>query len=82
MIYALKCVQPGFTLFEKKFWSELLNLVNAFKAACLFHPAKVTDLQPDATMEELKCFYLEQGVLDLKRELPTYLAADEGVSEC
>ena len=58
MICALKCVQPGFTFFEKKFWSELLSSVNAFEAARLFHPAKVSDLQSDATMvEELKYFY-------------------------
>lgn len=83
MAYALACVQPGFTYFENKFWSELRSSVDAFKAARLFHPAKVADLKPDATMvEELKCFFfLEQAVPDLKKELATYLAAAEGVSE-
>ena len=71
MMYALKCVQFGFTFFDNKFWSKLLTSVNAFKAACLFHPAKVTDLQPDATMvEDLKCFYfLEPAVSDLKKRI-------------
>ena len=33
-------------------------------------------------VEELKCFYfLEQAVPDLKKELPTHLAAAEGVLE-
>ena len=33
-------------------------------------------------VEELKCFYfLEQAVPDLKKGLPTHLAAAEGVSE-
>ena len=50
---------------------------NAFKAVCLFNPAKVTDLQPDATIvEELKYFYfLEQALPDLKKELPTYISS-------
>ncbi len=57
--------------------------VNVFKAAYHFNPAKVTDLQPDATVvDELKSFYfLEQAVPGLKKELLTYLAAAEGVSE-
>ena len=82
MTHALACVQPTFTYVENKFWSELLPLVNAFKAACLFGPTKVIDLHPDATMvEDLKAFtFLEQVIPDLQMELPVYLATAEGVS--
>ena len=40
---------------EKKFWSELLTSVNAFKL--LFHPAKITDVQQDATIVEEFVFF-------------------------
>lgn len=82
MAYALTCVQPGFTYFESKFGGELLPCVRAFQAASLFHPVKITDLHPDASIvEDLKAFHFLQGaILDLQRELPQYLAAAEGVS--
>ena len=78
--YAKSCVQPGFTYFESKFDGELLPCVKAFKAASLFHPGKVTDLQPNAsTVEELNAFPFVRDVIpDLKTELPTYLATAEG----
>ena len=44
------------SLRKKKLWSEILTTVNAFKAACLFHPAKVTNLQPDTIMKSLSVF--------------------------
>ena len=83
MDYALSCVQPGFTYFQIKFWNQLSPLVNAFKAARLFDPNKVTDLHPDASMvEDLKNFhFLEDAIPDLKNELPTYLAFADGVAE-
>ena len=44
--HADACVQPAFTFFEQKFWREI---VNSFKAAHLFDPTKVVDLNPDCT---------------------------------
>ena len=78
--YAMSCVEPGFTYFESKFDGELLPSVKAFKATSLFHPGKVTDRKPNvSTVEELKAFPFLQGViLDLKTELPAYLATAEG----
>ena len=51
MTYARTCVQPGFTFFEKMFWSELLTSVNAFKSACLFHKPSARQ-----TMKSLSVF--------------------------
>ena len=82
MTYALTCVQPGFTYFESRFGEELLPCVKAFKAASLLHPLKVMDLHPNAsTVDDLKAFpFLHDAIPDLKKELPQYLAAAEGVS--
>lgn len=62
---------------------KITPLVNAFKAARLFDPTKVTDLHPDASMiEDLKSFhFLEEAIPDLKKELSTYLAFADGVAE-
>ena len=52
MAHALNWVQPGLAFFEKKNLDRTFAfgpLVNAFKAACLFHQGRVTDMHPDAT---------------------------------
>ena len=76
--------QPGFTYFESKFGTggELNSSVNVFKSARLFDPVKITDLAPDSAMvEDLKAFpFLHGSIAHLQQELPTYLAAAEGVS--
>lgn len=57
--YATGCVQPGFDYFEDKFWTEFLPIVNAFKAARLFNPEKVTDLKTTASSMEGFFSFLE-----------------------
>ena len=67
-------MQTGFDYFENKFWTEFLPIVNAFKAARLFNPEKVSDLKPTAsTIDELKVFaFLENVISNLKAELAEY----------
>ena len=67
----LQQVQPGYDYFEDKFWTEFLPIVNAFKAARLFNPEKVTELKPTAsTIDKLKVFsFLEEAIMNLKAEL-------------
>ena len=81
--YAADCVQPSYDYFEKKFWTDFLPIVNAFKAARLFNPEKVTDLNPNGTtVEELKVFpFLEDVIPNLKAELAQYLGLADGVAK-
>ena len=66
-----------------KFESELQPAVNAFKAARLFLPSKINDLNPNAAaVEPLRAFkFLDNDRImnELKSELPTYLAIAEDV---
>ena len=75
--YGYTCVQPGLDYFEKHFNSNLDTLM-AFKAARLFSPPKLNDLQPNAdAVNGLKHFPFlnSKPILDgLKEELPSYLA--------
>ena len=55
-------------------------MMEAFKAAWLFNPGKVTDFKPTAvTVDSLKAFsFFGIGGSRLKSELPTQLAAADG----
>ena len=75
--YAKACVRPGLQYFVDKFTQELGGTVAAFKAACLFLPAKVVELNPDAAaVDSLQAFpFFDASVIAaLKSELPSYLA--------
>lgn len=75
--YAISCVQPGLTYIQDKLKSELLPQVNAFKAARLLHPNKVSEMQPDlVAVDALSAFpFLSPCEIgNLKAELPQYLA--------
>ena len=74
--YAKSCVQPGFDYLQEKFYGDLNPAVTAFKAARLFCPHQVKDLQPNARdVESISAFpFLSDALDDLKTKLPQYLA--------
>lgn len=83
--YAKACVQPGYDYFKSKFDQDLRPVVDAFKAARLFNPARINYLKPDcSTVDTLRAFkFLDSNqILDnLKSELPTYLATAEDTAD-
>ena len=85
MKYAKECITPGYDYFKAKFGQELCAVVEAFKAARIFHPAKVNFLKPDCTtidtLRSLKFLDNDQVLGGLKSELPTYLAVSEGTAD-
>ena len=84
MLYASNCVKPGLDYFTVKFDGDLLHIVDAFHGARLFDPTKVNDLNPDTSTVEIlrsfKFFNNDEIIENLKSELPTYLAAADGVA--
>ena len=80
--YAKACITPGLQYFLEKFSQELRGSVAAFKAARLFLPQNVVELNPDAgTVDSLQAFpfFTAPLLADLKSELPSYLAKAAGV---
>ena len=82
--YGLNCVQGGIDYFMSKFGSDTSAPLNAFKAARLFSPVKVNDIQPVAAdvdeltfIPALKC---DSTIVALKRELPAYIAKTSGLA--
>ena len=77
-------MQPGLNYFLTKFAQDLSDSVAAFKAACLFVPQKVVEMQPNANaINDLAVFpFLNDIALlpQLKVELPEYLVKAEDVS--
>ena len=61
---------------------ELKPLVEIFKYARFFDPAKVGELKPSSSdIDNLKVFpFLKDRLEELKRELPLYMAKADGVS--
>uniref|UniRef100_A0A1X7T065 DUF659 domain-containing protein n=1 Tax=Amphimedon queenslandica TaxID=400682 RepID=A0A1X7T065_AMPQE len=84
--YAISCVQPGFDYFSSKFHGELGETLAAFKAARLFSPHKIVEIQPEASnIDSLKSFpFLQNDDLlsSMKSELPLYLSVAADVSTC
>ena len=82
--YAKACVQGAQTYFLQKIGGDLGELVEAFKAARLFSPQKIIEMQPAAdAVDSLKAFPFlkKQETLDgLKEELPQYLAKASDIS--
>ena len=75
--YAQACIKPGLQYFLDKFSQELRGSVAAFKAARLFLPEKVVELNPNAgTVDSVQAFpfFTPPLLTDLKSELQTYLA--------
>ena len=82
--YGRLCVQPGLDYYVTKFTQDLSDSVAAFKAARLFVPQKVTEMQPNANaIDGLAVFpFLNNPTIlsNLKLELPEYLVKAEDVS--
>lgn len=70
MMYVTLCIQPVYDYFNS---NELLPVANTFKSACLFLPAKSSDLEPDGSMVDILCAFTfldcDKIMMDLKSEL-------------
>ena len=79
--YTISCVQPGLMYFTNQLAASMKEPLAAFKAARLFSPHKVQDMQPSAaTVDCLVAFpFLSNSIAALKHELAHYLAAAEDV---
>ena len=80
--YAKSCVQPGLTYFTDQLDASMKLPLAAFKAARLFSPSKVHEMQPNsASVDSIVAFpFLSSSVAALKGELLQYVAAAEDVS--
>lgn len=75
--YAKNCLEPGIQYFLEKFGDDTQCPLAAFKAARLFSPHRVHEMQPTAQDLDLLSvfpFLIDPAVLtSLKVELPSYL---------
>ena len=82
--YAKNCVKPAYDYFKEKFDNDLRSTVELFKTARYFSPSKVSELKPTSSdlssLSAFPCFDSE-AIEGMKSELPTYLAAAEGVAQ-
>lgn len=79
--YAISCVQPGLLYFQEKFGNDMVHPVSAFKAARLFSPYKLKEIQPIAAdIDSLNSIEFLSGEIEiLKQELPIYLTKTANV---
>ena len=87
--YAMACIQPAYDYFTSKVLNngdQLQPAVEIFKAARLFNPTEIAEIQPtDAILSDQlrKVPFLnnDDACIDgLQRELPTYIAAATDVN--
>ena len=86
--YAMACIQPAYDYFASKFLNngdQLQPAVEIFKAARLFNPTKIAEIQPTAAIlsDQLRKvpFLNNDACIDgLQRELPTYIASATDVN--
>ena len=82
--YGITCVQPGINYFLSKFGDDTSLPLSAFKAARLFSPVKVNDMQPVATdvdmLQSIPVLNTNGTIDKLKTELPAYVAKTSGIS--
>lgn len=79
--YAVMCVKPGIDYFNSNLHDD--GVIKAFKAARLFSPHRLSEMQPSATdIDILSAFpFFDSGcVVALQAELPTYLSLSADVS--
>ena len=78
MEYGINCVKGGIKYFKDKFGDDTATPLNAFKAAQLYSPCKVNDIQPSAVdvdfLSSVPVFNKPSILTELKEELPAYLA--------
>ena len=80
--YAQSCIQPGLQYFTAQLGSSLKVPLAAFKAARLLNPLKVAQMLPAASdVNDLSSFPFVTStmLLNLKAELPSYIAKADGV---
>ena len=74
--HAKQCIQPGIDYFNHQLTTTLQRSLTVFKAARLFSPQKMQDMQPNASsIDSLSAFPFFDGedLGRLKSELPVYL---------
>ena len=80
--HGISCIQPGLLYFQEKLGSDTVHPVAAFKAARLFSPTKLIEIQPEAadidTLNNIP--FLSQDLNHLEEELPTYFAKAAAVA--
>ena len=75
--YALQCIQPSIKYYKEHLQSNMQSPLAVFKAAQLFCPTKLQEIQPsESTLDELTVIpFVDANVLQhLKNEFPTYCA--------
>lgn len=79
--YAKACVQPGIKYFHA-ILGEDDSVMKGFKAARLFSPHRLNEIQPSAQdIDNLRAFpFMDNEVNSLQTELPTYLSLSADVS--
>lgn len=86
--YAMACIQPAYDYFTSTFLNngdQLQPAVEVFKAARLFNPTKIAEIQATAAIlsDQLRKvpFLNNDACIDgLQKELPTYIAAATDVN--
>lgn len=75
------CVEPGFAHFRDTFGGKLKSSVDFFKAARLFNPFRISELQHE--MDDLKYvpFVSDVERIALKQELARYVSVAEDLKE-
>ena len=78
--HAMACVRPGIDYFHAQLGND--GVMRAFKAARLFSPHRVNEMQPSAEdINILRVFrFLDSEVNSLQVELPTYLSLSADAS--
>ena len=76
----MTCVKPGIDYFHAQLGDD--GVMKAFKAARLFSPHRLSEIQPSAgDIGILRAFpFLDNEVNSLQAELPTYLSLSADVS--
>ncbi len=81
--YAKGCVKPAQDYFRLKFDVDLKEPLSIFKLIRIFHPSKAAELKPTLTdiddLARALPFVTKQDTINLKNELPLYLAKVEDV---
>ena len=79
-MYAMACVKPGIDYFHAQLGDD--GVMKAFKAARLFSPHRLSEIQPSAgDIDILRAFpFLDNEVNSLQVELSTYLSLSADVS--
>ena len=84
ILQAKACIKPGLQFYQQKFSGQFHAIVRAFKAPRLCCPAQVQSLNPTAeSLDEFRNFPFindDTKIANLAEELPTYLAAADGVT--